>query len=49
VVVELRDVQGWSASDTADALGITDVNQRVLLHRGRKTIRKVIEEYLRAA
>jgi RNA polymerase sigma-70 factor (ECF subfamily) len=48
-VVELRDVQGWSASDTADALGITDVNQRVLLHRGRKAIRKALEEYLGAS
>jgi RNA polymerase sigma-70 factor (ECF subfamily) len=48
-VVELRDVQGWSASDTADALGITDVNQRVLLHRGRKAIRNALEEYLRAS
>ena len=48
-VVELRDVQGWSASETADALGITDVNQRVLLHRGRKAIRNAIEEHLRAS
>jgi RNA polymerase sigma-70 factor (ECF subfamily) len=48
-VVELRDVQGWSASDTADALGITDVNQRVLLHRGRKAIRNALEEHLRAS
>jgi RNA polymerase sigma-70 factor (ECF subfamily) len=47
--VELRDVQGWSASDTADALGITDVNQRVLLHRGRKAIRNALEEHLRAS
>jgi RNA polymerase sigma-70 factor, ECF subfamily len=48
-VLELRDVQGWSAADTADALGITDVNQRVLLHRARKAIRNALEEYLRAA
>jgi RNA polymerase sigma-70 factor (ECF subfamily) len=48
-VVELRDVQGWSASDTADLLGITDVNQRVLLHRGRRAIRNALEEYLRAS
>ena len=48
-VVELRDVQGWSASDTAEALGITDVHQRVLLHRGRKAIRNALEEHLRAA
>ncbi len=48
-VVELRDVQGWSAADTAEALGITDVNQRVLLHRARKAIRNALEEHLRAA
>lgn len=45
-VVELRDVQGWSARDVCNTLGISSVNQRVLLHRGRAAIRTSLEEYL---
>lgn len=45
-VVELRDVQGWSAAETCNALGISAVNQRVLLHRGRVALRAKLEEYL---
>ena len=45
-VVELRDVQGWSAEETCNTLGISSVNQRVLLHRGRAAIRSALEDYL---
>lgn len=45
-VVELRDVQGWSAEDVCNTLGISTVNQRVLLHRGRVAVRSLLEEYL---
>jgi RNA polymerase sigma-70 factor (ECF subfamily) len=45
-VVELRDVQGWSANEVCNTLGISSVNQRVLLHRGRAAIRARLEEYL---
>lgn len=48
-VVELRDLQGFSAAEATEILGITAVNQRVLLHRGRVAVRRALEEYLNHA
>jgi RNA polymerase sigma-70 factor (ECF subfamily) len=45
-VIRLRDVEGWSADEVADALDISDVNQRVLLHRARSKVRAALEGYL---
>ncbi len=45
-MIRLRDVEGWSADEVADALEITDVNQRVLLHRARSRVRTALESYL---
>ncbi len=45
-VIRLRDVEGWSADEVADALEISDVNQRVLLHRARSRVRAALESYL---
>ncbi len=42
-VVSLRDVEGWSPAEVAEALGISDGNQRVLLHRGRAKVRAALE------
>jgi RNA polymerase sigma-70 factor, ECF subfamily len=39
-VVLLRDVEGLSPDDVTSILGITDGNQRVLLHRGRAKLRE---------
>ncbi len=44
-VVELRDVQQLPPADVCEALGITSVNQRVLLHRGRANVRNKLEDY----
>jgi RNA polymerase sigma-70 factor, ECF subfamily len=41
-VVILRDVQGLSSDEVCAILDITQVNQRVLLHRGRSKLRQVI-------
>ena len=38
-VVVLRDVEGLAPHDVSSLLGITDGNQRVLLHRGRARLR----------
>ena len=46
IVVTLRDVVGWDAEEVCDALGLTEVNQRVLLHRGRAKLRAALEQYL---
>jgi RNA polymerase sigma-70 factor, ECF subfamily len=45
-VIRLRDVEGWSPMEVADALEITDGNQRVLLHRARSKVRAAVEAYL---
>lgn len=44
-VITLRDVEGWSADEVCDALGISAVNQRVQLHRARIRMRQALEEY----
>jgi RNA polymerase sigma-70 factor (ECF subfamily) len=48
-VITLRDVQGLTAQEASDVLGLTEVNQRVLLHRARSKVRARLEEYLKAA
>ncbi|RUP33106.1 MAG: RNA polymerase sigma factor [Mycolicibacterium sp.] len=45
-VVSMRDLEGWSSEETCEALGISAVNQRVLLHRGRTALRALLEEFL---
>jgi RNA polymerase sigma-70 factor (ECF subfamily) len=44
-VMTLRDVAGWSSREVADALGISDVNQRVRLLRARARVRGELEGY----
>ena len=41
-VVILRDVEGLEAGDVTTLLGISDGNQRVLLHRGRAKLRALL-------
>ena len=43
-VLVLRDVEGWTASEVAELLGISDGNQRVLLHRARTVLRQRLEK-----
>jgi RNA polymerase sigma-70 factor (ECF subfamily) len=42
-VVVLRDVAGLTSSETCAALGISRGNQRILLHRGRSSLRGILE------
>ena len=46
-VMSLRDVDGWEAAEVCQALGISEVNQRVLLHRARSRVRAFVEERMR--
>jgi RNA polymerase sigma-70 factor, ECF subfamily len=46
-VISLRDVEGWSADEVRNALDLSEVNQRVLLHRARAKVRSALEDYLR--
>src|SRR3954451_1738887 len=45
-VIRLRDIEGWTPMEVAEALEITDGNQRVLLHRARSKVRAKLERYL---
>ena len=49
LIVGLRDIDGHSAEEVCNLLGLSQENQRVLLHRGRSRLRAVLEEYLDAA
>lgn len=44
-VITLRDVEGWDSEEVCDTLGISAVNQRVLLHRARTSVRAALEVY----
>ena len=46
IVVALRDLDGHTADEVCDLLGISAGNQRVLLHRGRTVVRAHLESYL---
>lgn len=45
LVVRLRDIEQLPAKNVSQMLEITEVNQRVLLHRARARIRQVLEAY----
>jgi RNA polymerase sigma-70 factor, ECF subfamily len=44
-VIALRDIDGLSPDETCELLGISEVNQRVLLHRARVRVRAALEAY----
>ncbi len=45
-VITMRDVDGFTSREVCDVLGISEVNQRVLLHRARSKVRRALAEYL---
>lgn len=45
-VILLRDVEGCSPEEVCEALGLSDGNQRVLLHRARAAVRAALESHL---
>lgn len=47
-VVTLRDLEGWSAEEVCELLGLSEANQRVLLHRARVRVRDALVPYMAA-
>lgn len=44
-VIRLRDVEGYAPEDVCQILGVSEANQRVLLHRARSRVRQALEAY----
>jgi RNA polymerase sigma-70 factor (ECF subfamily) len=44
-VMRLRDLEGWTAEEVCAVLELNDVHQRVLLHRARARVRRVLAAY----
>jgi RNA polymerase sigma-70 factor (ECF subfamily) len=45
-VLTLRDIDGLESAEVCNILEISETNQRVLLHRARSKLRRVLEEYV---
>jgi RNA polymerase sigma-70 factor (ECF subfamily) len=45
-VISLRDIEGWDSEDVCNVVGVSETNQRVLLHRARSKVRRELEGYL---
>jgi RNA polymerase sigma-70 factor, ECF subfamily len=48
LVITLRDIEGLPASEVCELLGLSETNQRVLLHRARSKARATLERVLDA-
>lgn len=46
LVITLRDVHGWDSAEIGRTLGLTDANERVLLHRARAKVRAALARHL---
>jgi RNA polymerase sigma-70 factor, ECF subfamily len=44
-VITLRDVHGLDAEEVCNTLGVSETNQRVLLHRARSKVRSAVESH----
>jgi RNA polymerase sigma-70 factor (ECF subfamily) len=45
ITITLRDIEDLSSAHTCSVLGISEGNQRVLLHRARSRVRAALEDY----
>ncbi len=44
-VITLRDIEGCTSNEACVLLGVSEANQRVLLHRARCKVRRALERY----
>ena len=47
VVITMRDLEGCSSEEVCNVLGLSETNQRVILHRARSAVRATLTGYLR--
>jgi RNA polymerase sigma-70 factor (ECF subfamily) len=47
-VIRMRDVEGYASEEVCEALGVSEGNQRVLLHRARSRVRAELERHFDA-
>jgi RNA polymerase sigma-70 factor (ECF subfamily) len=45
-VITMRDIDGFDSEEVRNVLGLSESNQRVLLHRARAKVRRALEAYL---
>jgi len=45
-VIRMRDVEGYSSHEVCGLLGVSEANQRVLLHRARSRVRAALERHI---
>ena len=46
LVITLRDVEGCSSDEVCNVMGLSETNQRVILHRARTSVRNMMTSYL---
>ena len=46
-VMVLRDIDGWTSAEVCNVLGLSQTNQRVLLHRARAKVRLALDPSLK--
>lgn len=46
LVMTMRDVEGFSSEEVCNVLGLTETNQRVILHRARSRVRSALAPYV---
>jgi RNA polymerase sigma-70 factor (ECF subfamily) len=47
IILQLRDIEELTTKEVADALGLSETNIKVRLHRARSALKKLLEPILK--